>query len=71
MELTIEEYQNLVKSRFAELKAAIQEYEVDEPLVDDDTNLERLKKVSGLAENLYYAYNAKVDAEMEQLAAES
>lgn len=71
MKLTKEEYQNLVDSRLVELEELIKEFKDNEPIVSDNENIKTLARIVVRAEALEEAYNAKVDAEMEQQAEEA
>lgn len=71
MKLTKEDYQDLVDKSLVELEDAIKKYKDGEPIVSNEANLKRLKKVSKLADELYYTYDAMIDAELEEQAEEA
>lgn len=71
MKLNKQEYQELVDSRLVELENAIKVYKDNEPIVTDAQTLDNLDYLVKCAEALYKAYEAKVEAELDECAEEA
>lgn len=71
MKLTKEEHQALVDMRLVQLEDFIRVYKENEPIITDADNISNLKSIVECAEGLLEAYEAKVDAELEQQAEEA
>lgn len=71
MNLTKAEHQGLVDMRLVQLEDYIRVYKENEPIITAADNISNLKSIVKCAESLLEAYEAKVDAEEEQLAEEA